>query len=80
VGIKGSFEISVRNLLILKGGPLTLNPTQIKRALFYLRCGCVPGLHSAVDLRLIRATPFGSGIVAAVYQPEPSNDPHHYRL
>jgi dihydrofolate reductase len=27
------------------------------------------GLHSAVDLRLIRATPFGSGVVAAVYQP-----------
>jgi hypothetical protein len=27
------------------------------------------GLHSPVDLRLISATPFGSGVVAAVYQP-----------
>jgi dihydrofolate reductase len=26
-------------------------------------------LHSPVDLRLISATPFGSGVVAAVYQP-----------
>jgi len=27
------------------------------------------GLRSPVDLRLISATPFGSGVVAAVYQP-----------
>jgi dihydrofolate reductase len=27
------------------------------------------GLHSPVDLRLISATPFGSGVVAATYQP-----------
>jgi hypothetical protein len=27
------------------------------------------GLHSPVDLRLISATPFGSGVVAMVYQP-----------